>query len=140
MKNEVVEPSVEQAARHEAINCIDRYKDPELDSTNEKHIQAYLLLRKTYKRIHPEKLKKVLQNEKHELLSSAAITTSYFLVPRSNFVKGGVPSIVKDNFVPKNELSKMEETTGENSDLSSVYVVDEACRRHLLGNGVGMAK
>jgi hypothetical protein len=126
-------------SRAEAIEAINRYKDPELDSSKAEVVDTYLLLRQSWQRVVASKLKKAMQNQKKDLTNSAAISTTYYLVPKSNFAVGGAPPDLMENLVTAAELGTMEMTSGCNMDMSAVYVVDENCPRGVLGRGVNRA-
>jgi hypothetical protein len=113
-----------------------RYNEPDLNANCTNVQDTYIALRGSLKRVSQKQLRDALKRQKTEVMRGAALTTTFYVVPRRNFEGKGTPADVVDNLITDEQLAEFEVPGGTATDFTSVYIVDQNCPRSLLGRGV----
>ena len=111
-----------------------RMADQGVDWRNPAHVSAYLLARQQSDRPKPEQILAIAQQSQIKMEDGTRLSSEFYLVPRTNF-SDKCPAWLQDFLVTEDDLRERHKVP-EQTDLSTVLIVDGSCELKRLGKRV----
>jgi len=108
---------------------------PQVDPESRAHVDAYLLAKMQHSRVTVQQVLHIIRAQELTVESSSSQTSTFYVVPRSNFPKSLSPEQQKW-LVTKQELEARYEVHDDNTDYDQMYVFMDACCRAGLGKWI----
>ena len=108
-----------------------------VDPDDPEHIDAYLELRRTTRRVQPDAFIAYLKKRVKALRNGEQTEIEFWAVPKSNFPKGLPPKILDACVADESEILEGQSLS---VDRDKYYVIDKVIERNLLGKSVWTVK
>ncbi|CAK0832947.1 unnamed protein product [Prorocentrum cordatum] len=105
------------------------------DSTNPEHIQAYLILRQTHRRVKPDTFVNYMKRKETHFEHGGRVKEEVWGVPKVNFPNGLPQDMQKSEMTPE-KLAELALVGGGAPDHETYFFIDQECERKTLGQGV----